>query len=51
MNQFLKNGLWEEWGFGWGRVRAEENDWNAKICRAFYELSNSLIFSQPSRKA
>ncbi len=35
---FLKNGLWEEGGFGWGRVGAEmEKDWKAEFCRACYE--------------
>lgn len=35
---FLKNGLWEEGGFGWGRVGAEPRDWRAEFCRASYEL-------------
>lgn len=35
---FLKNGLWEEGGFGWGRVGAEKKDWKAEFCRASYEL-------------
>jgi 2-polyprenyl-3-methyl-5-hydroxy-6-metoxy-1,4-benzoquinol methylase len=34
----LKNGLWEEGGFGWGRVGAEARDWRAECCRASYEL-------------
>jgi hypothetical protein len=34
---FLKNGLWEEGGFGWGRVGAEKRDWKAEFCRACYE--------------
>lgn len=39
MDWFLKNGLWEEGGFGWGRVGAEkEKDWKAEFCRACYEL-------------
>lgn len=39
MDWFLKNGLWQEGGFGWGRV-GEENtkDWKAEFCRACYEL-------------
>jgi 2-polyprenyl-3-methyl-5-hydroxy-6-metoxy-1,4-benzoquinol methylase len=38
MDWFLKNGLWEEGGFGWGRVGAEkEKDWKAEFCRASYE--------------
>ena len=36
---FLKNGLWEEGGFGWGRVGEEKSkDWKAEFCRACYEL-------------
>lgn len=35
---FLKNGLWEQGGFGWGRVGAEPKDWKAEFCRASYEL-------------
>ena len=35
---FLKNGLWEEGGFGWGRVGADKRDWKAEFCRASYEL-------------
>ncbi len=39
MDWFLKNGLWEEGGFGWGRVGAEkEKDWKKEFCRACYEL-------------
>lgn len=39
MDWFLKNGLWEEGGFGWGRVGAENTkDWRAEFCRASYEL-------------
>lgn len=38
MDWFLKNGLWEEGGFGWGRVGAESRDWKAEFCRASYEL-------------
>jgi SAM-dependent methyltransferase len=34
---FLKNGPWEEGGFGWGRVGAEKRDWKAEFCRACYE--------------
>ena len=37
MDWFLKNGLWEEGGFGWGRVGAEKRDWKAEFCRACYE--------------
>jgi 2-polyprenyl-3-methyl-5-hydroxy-6-metoxy-1,4-benzoquinol methylase len=35
---FLSNGPWEEGGFGWGRVGAENRDWKAEFCRASYEL-------------
>lgn len=38
MDWFLKNGLWEEGGFGWGRVGAEKKDWKAEFCRASYEI-------------
>lgn len=35
---FLENGLWEEGGFGWGRVGGPQKDWKAEFCRACYEL-------------
>jgi hypothetical protein len=39
MDWFLKNGPWEEGGFGWGRVGAEnQQDWRAEFCRASYEF-------------
>jgi 2-polyprenyl-3-methyl-5-hydroxy-6-metoxy-1,4-benzoquinol methylase len=38
MDWFLKNGPWEEGGFGWGRVGAEMRDWKAEFCRACYEI-------------
>jgi 2-polyprenyl-3-methyl-5-hydroxy-6-metoxy-1,4-benzoquinol methylase len=38
MNWFLENGLWQDGGFGWGRVGAAEKDWKAEFCRASYEL-------------
>lgn len=38
MDWFLKNGLWEEGGFGWGRIGADDKDWRAEFCRASYEL-------------
>lgn len=38
MDWFLKNGLWQEGGFGWGRVGGKEKDWRAEFCRASYEL-------------
>lgn len=37
MDWFLKNGLWDEGGFGWGRVGAEHRDWKSEFCRACYE--------------
>lgn len=38
MDWFLKNGLWQEGGFGWGRVGGPDKDWKAEFCRASYEL-------------
>lgn len=38
MDWFLKNGLWETGGFGWGRIGGPEKDWRAEFCRASYEL-------------
>jgi 2-polyprenyl-3-methyl-5-hydroxy-6-metoxy-1,4-benzoquinol methylase len=38
MDWFLKNGLWEEGGHGWGRVGSEKRDWKSEFCRASYEL-------------
>lgn len=38
MDWFLKNGLWEDGGFGWGRVGGPQKDWKAEFCRASYEL-------------
>ncbi len=38
MDWFLKNGLWDEGGFGWGRVGSEKKDWKAEYCRACYEI-------------
>lgn len=35
---FLKNGLWEEADFGWGRVGGPKKDWKAEFCRACYEI-------------
>ena len=37
MDWFLKNGKWEEGGFGWGRIGSEKKDWKAEFCRACYE--------------
>jgi len=42
MDWFLKNGLWAEGGFGWGRVGSEgEKDWKAEFCRACYEFGKT----------
>ena len=38
MDWFLKNGLWKEGGFGWGRVGGEKKDWKAEFCRACHEI-------------
>jgi len=39
LNWCLENGLWEEGGFGWGRVGAEKSkDWRKAFCDACYEL-------------
>ncbi len=38
MDWFLKNGLWDEGGFGWGRIGGPKKDWKAAFCRASYEL-------------
>lgn len=38
---FLKNGLWEDGGFGWGRVGGPQKDWKAEFCRASYELGKA----------
>lgn len=38
MDWFLRNGLWHEGGFGWGRVGAQPRDWKADFCRACYEF-------------
>jgi len=42
MDWFLQNGLWEEGGYGWGRVGAEqEKDWKLEFCRACYEFGKT----------
>jgi len=38
MDWFLKNGLWEDGGFGWGRVGGPKKDWKLEFCRASYEI-------------
>jgi 2-polyprenyl-3-methyl-5-hydroxy-6-metoxy-1,4-benzoquinol methylase len=38
MDWFLKNGLWRDGGFGWGRVGGPQKDWKVEFCRASYEL-------------
>lgn len=35
---FLKNGPWQDGGFGWGRIGGPQKDWKAEFCRASYEL-------------
>lgn len=42
MDWFLKNGLWEDGGFGWGRVDGQHKDWKAEFCRASYELGKQV---------
>jgi len=38
LNWLLEEGLWEEGGFGWGRVGAEKvKDWRQAFCDACYE--------------
>jgi len=55
MDWFLKNGLWEEGEFGWGRVGAEKRDWKSEFCRASYELGKeqpedcNIIFACATR--
>lgn len=41
MDWFLQNGLWEDGGFGWGRVGSEPKDWKAEFCRACYEIGKA----------
>ena len=42
MDWLLKNGPWEEGGFGWGRVGEEKTrNWKAEFCRACYELGKT----------
>jgi len=42
MDWFLRNGLWEEGGFGWGRVGSEKKkDWKFEFCRACYEYGRT----------
>lgn len=38
MGWVLKNGPWDEGGFGWGRVGATPQDWRAEFCRACYGI-------------
>lgn len=38
MDWLLKNGPWDEGGFGWGRVGAAPRDWRSEFCRACYEI-------------
>ena len=41
MDWFLRNGLWEEGAFGWGRMGSEKRDWKFEFCRACYEYGKS----------
>jgi len=39
LNWFLENGLWEEGGFGWGRLGEEKaKNWRQAFCDACYEF-------------
>jgi len=38
---FLKNGLWTDGCFGWGRIGVEPRDWKAEFCRACYEYGKT----------
>ena len=38
MNWFLENGLWQEGGFGWGRIGEKQKDWKNLFCKACYEI-------------
>jgi len=38
MDWFLENGLWNDGGFGWGRIGSEQRDWKSEFCRACYEF-------------
>lgn len=39
MDWFLENGLWEDGGFGWGRVGEEKSkNWKIEFCKACYLL-------------
>jgi len=38
---FLKNGLWEKGGYGWGRVGGPKKDWKNEFCRACYEFGKT----------
>ncbi len=41
MDWFLRNGRWQDGGFGWGRVGAAPRDWKAEFCRACYEYGRN----------
>lgn len=41
MDWFLKNGPWEEGGFGWGRAGSEKKDWKFQFCKASYEYGKA----------
>lgn len=38
MDWFLRNGLWDQGDFGWGRVGGDKKDWRREFCRACYEI-------------
>lgn len=38
MDWFLKKGLWQKGGFGWGRVGGPKKDWRLEFCLACYEF-------------
>jgi len=40
---FLKNGLWEDGGFGWGSIGGEQKYWKAEFCRAAYKLGKQQL--------
>jgi putative transposase len=40
---FLKKGLWEDGGFGWGSIGGEQKHWKAEFCRAAYKLGKQQL--------
>jgi 2-polyprenyl-3-methyl-5-hydroxy-6-metoxy-1,4-benzoquinol methylase len=55
MDWLLKNGPWEEGGYGWGRVGGVQRDWKAEFCRACYEFGRrhpqdcNIVFATATR--